>query len=265
MDARKKAVQDFWDEASCGETLYLHGENYAEQARQRYELEPYIEEFADFAAANNKRVLEVGVGLGADHQKFAESGAELWGVDLTPRAIEHVQRRFRALGLHSHLAVGDAEKLAFRAEAFDLVYSWGVLHHSPDTPAAIDEVWRVLDRGGAAKIMVYHTHSLIGYMLWVRYALLRLRPWTTLTEIYSKYLESPGTKAYTVQEAAQMFSRFSVVDIRVHLTHGDLLESASGQRHGGFLLNIARKIWPRTLLKKWAHGYGLFMTIDAIK
>ena len=89
MDA-KRVVRDFWDQASCGEALYLDDlsrEAYLAQARKRYALEPYIERFADFGSAKGKRVLEVGVGLGADHQRFAAAGAELSGIDLTPRAI----------------------------------------------------------------------------------------------------------------------------------------------------------------------------------
>ena len=138
-------------------------------------------------------------------------------------------------------------------------------HHSPDTPKALFEVWRVLRPGGIAKIMIYHKWSLVGYMLWLRYALMRFRPWTSLANIYSKYLESPGTKAYTVREAREMFSAFKSVDVRIVLTHGDLLESAAGQRHGGILLSVARLIWPRNLLRKWAKGHGLFILIQAIK
>ena len=80
-----------------------------------------------------------------------------------------------------------------------------------------------------------------------------------------RYLESPGTKAYTVREAREMFSRFKSADVRIVLTHGDLLESAAGQRHKGVLLSAARRIWPRNLLRKWAKGHGLFMMIQAIK
>ena len=267
MDA-KKVVRDFWDQASCGEALYLNDlsrEAYLAQSRKRYALEPYIEQFADFGSAKGKRVLEVGVGLGADHQRFAAAGAELSGVDLTPRAIEHTRRRFLALGLDSKLSVGDAENLGFGDGTFDIVYSWGVLHHSPDTPKALFEVWRVLRPGGIAKIMIYHKWSLVGYMLWLRYALMRFRPRTSMADIYSKYLESPGTKAYTVREAREMFSAFKSVDVRIVLTHGDLLESAAGQRHGGILLSVARSIWPRNLLRKWAKGHGLFILIQAIK
>ena len=95
-----------------------------------------------------------------------------------------------------------------------MVYSWGVLHHSPDTPKAVSEVFRVLKNGGNARIMIYHKWSMVGYMLWVRYALLRLRPWITLREIYARYLESPGTKAYSLAEARQLFSEFRDVTIK---------------------------------------------------
>src|SRR6185437_938934 len=106
--------------------------------------------------------------------------------------------------------------------------------------------------GGVAKVMIYHKWSLVGYMLWVRYALLRLQPWMTLTQVYARYLESPGTKAYSVTEARQLFAAFSSVQIRTWLTHGDLLESAAGQRHGGALLSLARTIWPQRLLRRYA-------------
>jgi ubiquinone/menaquinone biosynthesis C-methylase UbiE len=266
--ADKKAVEEFWDRASCGEELYLANqerEGYGEQARRRYELEPLIEEFADFPAAVGLRLLEIGVGLGADHQRFAQAGARLTGIDLTERAVEHTRRRLALFGLESTLSIGDAESLNFPSDEFDWVYSWGVLHHSPDTPRAVAEVYRVLRPGGVARVMIYHKWSLVGYMLWARYALLRLRPWTTLAQVYARYLESPGTKAYSVVEARRMFAAFSSVEIRTCLTHGDLLESAAGQRHGGTLLAAARAVWPRRLLRRYATSHGLFMLIRAVK
>ena len=154
MNPEKQQVRDFWNQASCGEALYLSDVDkagYAAQAKARYELEPYILDFARFGDARGLRVLEIGVGLGADHQQFAEAGADLWGIDLTERAIEHTRQRLAVFGLTSHLAVGDAENLDFPEESFDRVYSWGVLHHSPDTPKAIAEVGRVLKRGGGGK------------------------------------------------------------------------------------------------------------------
>jgi SAM-dependent methyltransferase len=268
MKYDKKAVEEFWENASCGEELYLRSrqrDGYAEHARRRYELEPIIEEFAQFQSTSGKRVLEIGVGLGADHQRFAQAGAILSGIDLTARAVAHTRDRLNLFGLASSLRAGDAENLEFSPDTFDCVYSWGVLHHSPDTPKAISEVHRVLRPGGVARLMIYHKWSLVGYMLWIRYALLRLRPWMKLSEIYSRYLESPGTKAYSIGEAKQLFAAFGEVKIRTCLTHGDLLESAAGQRHVGLLLSVARKAWPRRLLRKYAGSHGLFMLICATK
>lgn len=150
-ESDKQKVHDFWNNAACGENLYLQSidrSGYESQAAERYRLEPQILPFAEFDSTSGKKVLEIGVGLGADHQHFAASGAKLYGIDLTERAVEHTRRRIELFELTSHLAVGDAENLGFSDETFDVVYSWGVLHHSPDTAKAIEEVYRVLKRGG---------------------------------------------------------------------------------------------------------------------
>ena len=268
IHADKKAVQDFWERASCGEELYLLDagrQGYIDQARRRYELEPYIEQFAAFGSAKGQSVLEIGVGLGADHQKFAEAGAVLCGIDLTERAVAHARRRLELFGLVSVLRQGDAEHLSFEDASFDVVYSWGVIHHSPNTLRAVTEIFRVLKPGGTAKVMIYHKWSLVGYMLWGRYALLRLRPWITLADVYARYLESPGTKAYSVADARRLFASFSAVKIGTVLTHGDLLESVAGQRHRGAFLSIASRIWPRALLRRFGARHGLFMLITATK
>lgn len=268
MTTHKKEVFDFWNKASCGEDLYLHNtqaQGYAEQARMRYQLEPYIFDFAKFPESKGKRVLEIGVGLGADHQQFAQAGAELFGVDLTTRAVEHTQQRLKCFGLHSTIAIGDAENLSFANDTFDIVYSWGVLHHTPNTPKAIAEVWRVLKQGAVAKIMIYSKWSVVGAMLWTRYALLQGKPWMSLTEIYDRYLESPGTKAYTISQAKQLMGSFENVRISTVLTHGDFLSSQDGQRHAGPLLRIARAIWPRWLIQTLFPTAGLFMLIEGSK
>ncbi|MEO8077568.1 MAG: class I SAM-dependent methyltransferase [Acidobacteriota bacterium] len=268
MNEATRNVHDFWNDASCGEELYLAEPNrdgYTAQMRKRYDLEPYLEPFARPEQASGLDVLEIGVGLGADHQLFAQAGAHLSGIDLTQRAVDHARRRLALFGLGSDLRVADAQSLPFGSDSFDIVYSWGVLHHAPDTPRAIEETWRVLRPGGHARVMIYHKRSLVGYMLWLRYALLAGRAGRSLSDIYGDHLESPGTKAYTIPEARQMFSRFSDVRISTVLTHGDLLESDAGQRHRGWLLSTAKRLWPRRLLRLLFSGHGLFMLIDATK
>lgn len=267
-ESQKEAVRAFWDEASCGEHLYLPdatAEGFRQQARERYRLEPFIEPFARFESAKGLRVLEIGVGLGADHQRFAEAGARLTGIDLTPRAIQFTRDRFAAMGLVSDLRQGDAENIDFPDGTFDIVYSWGVIHHSPDTARAAREIFRVLKPGGVARVMIYHTYSLVGLMLWLRYALAAGRPFTPLKALYAKYLESPGTKAYTEAEAREIFRDFTNVRIETVLTHGDLLSSNAGQRHPGRAIEIAKVVWPRWLFRRVCPKNGLFMLIDATK
>ena len=192
-------MRDFWNEAACGENLLLPSLDVAgfkAQAAQRYRLEPYIVSFADFAGSSGRDVLEIGLGLGADHECFARAGANLHGIDLSARAVDITRRRFEMQGLVSDLSEGDAEKLPYDDASFDVVYSWGVIHHSPNTAQAAREIIRVLRPGGSFRVMVYHTWSLVGLMLWLRYGLGRGKPFMSPAHIYATYLESPGTKAY---------------------------------------------------------------------
>ena len=113
--------------------------------------------------------------------------------------------------------------------------------------------------------MLYHKESIVGFMLWLRYGLLAGKPRRHLDEIFANHLESPGTKAFTLDEAGALFRGFNSVTVRTVLTHGDLLESEAGQRHGGWLLSTARAIWPRRLIRMLLPGRGLFMLIETTK
>ncbi len=265
----KEKVHGFWNDASCGEDLFLKGANkksqFLNQQKRRYELEPYILDFAQFQNFKGKKVLEIGVGLGSDHQQFAENQCILHGCDLTERAIFYTKERLSLFNLSSELRVADAENLPYPDENFDMIYSWGVIHHSPDTPKAIEEIFRTLKPGGEAKIMIYHKYSMVGFMLWIRYALLVGKPFIGLNFIYSNYLESPGTKAYSIDESKKMFRSFSSVNIQIKYSHGDLLSKESGQRHRGKLLSIARFLYPSKLINTLFPKLGLFMLISVVK
>ena len=265
----KEQVRDFWDEKSCGE-VYADGIDeaaaLAAQAQTRYQLEPYIADFARFAEGRDQDVLEIGVGMGADHCEWAKAQPRsLTGIDLTPRAIDFTRKRLAYHGYYSNLQTSDAERLIFSDNSFDLVYSWGVLHHTPDTKAAISEVHRVLRPGGKARIMIYHKYSFVGDLLWLRYGLMRGQPGRTLKDIYAQHLESPGTQAFSLAEAHAMLTQFRSVNLRSQLSFGDLLEGAVGQQHQGALLTIAKRVWPRTLIKTLFPQHGLMLLIDAVK
>lgn len=120
-----------------------------ELVREHREREqPWMEETFRWERFRGARVLEIGVGLGTDHRSLARGGAILSGIDLTPRCIELTARRFEQEGLQSDLQVMDAENMSFPDDSFDVVYSFGVLHHTSSTERAFKEVRRVLRPGG---------------------------------------------------------------------------------------------------------------------
>jgi len=116
--------------------------------------------FVDFHSLRGKRVLEVGCGSGFAVQLFAEAGAEIVARDLTEWAVETTLARLAAFGLTGDVAQGDGESLDLEDESFDLVFSWGVIHHSTDMDRALGELVRVLRPSGRLVVMVYHRRSL---------------------------------------------------------------------------------------------------------
>src|SRR5213083_253852 len=159
----KERVRAFWQAHPCG-TKFSDAEIgtrefFARIEAHRYAKEWHIPEAADFAGARGLRAVEIGCGLGTDGVRFAKAGADYTGVDLTDAAIELARKRFELLGLRGELRVSDAENLDFDDESFDLVYSHGVLHHTPDIDAAVREIHRVLKPGGRAMVMLYHRGS----------------------------------------------------------------------------------------------------------
>jgi SAM-dependent methyltransferase len=151
-------------------------------------------------------VLEIGVGAATDFLNFARSGAILTGVDLTPAAVDHARRRLALEGLEAELEVASGEDLPFADGSFDLVYSWGVIHHAAHPHRIVREVRRLLAPGGEARVMLYGRQSWAAYKLWLRHALLVGRPRRTLSEVIGRHLESPGTRAYTRREIELLFA-----------------------------------------------------------
>jgi SAM-dependent methyltransferase len=159
----KERVRAFWQEHPCG-TKFSDAEmgtrEFFERVEEhRYTKESHILTAADFAGARGLKVLEIGCGLGTDGAQFAKAGADYTGIDLTEASIELARKRFELSGLKGEFRVGDAENLDFADESFDLVYSHGVLHHTPDIESALREIRRVLKSGGQARVMLYHRGS----------------------------------------------------------------------------------------------------------
>lgn len=159
----KERVRAFWQANPCG-TKFTDAEMgtrqfYERVEEHRYQKEWHIPEAADFKSASGLRVLEIGCGLGTDGAQFAKAGADYTGVDLTEAAVDLARKRFELFDLPGKFRTADAENLDFADETFDLVYSHGVLHHTPDTARSVREVHRVLRPKGRAVVMLYHRDS----------------------------------------------------------------------------------------------------------
>lgn len=201
--------------------------------RHRYlEYAAWMPRLMEFERFRGARLLEVGCGMGTDLLQFARGGARCVGVDITPRSVEITRHRFRLYGAEGAFMISDGERLPFRGESFDVVYSNGVLHHTPDTSGAIREVHRVLRPGGTAKVMLYHRNSL---HYWVEIILRRgilgaefLRgrsPEAIMSRVieFSDHDARPLVKVYTRKQTRDLFGCFREVAIEVEqLTRAEL-------------------------------------------
>ena len=288
----KDRVRAFWQEHPCG-TKFADAEPgsrrfYELVEAHRYEKEWHIPTAADFANSNNLRVLEIGCGLGTDGAQFAKAGANYTGIDLTQAAVELAKRRFELFQLPGTFRIADAERLDFPNNSFDLVYSHGVLHHTPDTAGAIREIHRVLRPGGRAVVMLYHRNS---YNYRVNISILRrtgvhLLRWNAglnlvhlLTrepkeslleharqlQVKPDYLNSeeflsrntdgagnPLARVYSRSEARELFKDFARVELRTYFLNKRWLP-------------IVGPLLPRALESQMASRWGWHLWIYATK
>lgn len=252
----KDEVRRFWDKTPCGTRGVTLSEGtpeyFQEIERDRDAKEPFIARFARFGEQRGKRVLEVGFGAGTDFIRFARAGAVLSGVDLTEHGTRLVASRLALEGLSADIRVADAENLPFEDGTFDVVYSWGVIHHTEDTPRAAQEIYRVLRPGGRVCVMVYHRHSLVALQCWIINALLRGRPWRSLTEVIAGHIESTGTKAYTLAEARGLFPNLKDMRVTPVVTPYDVRITRS-------------RFLPRWFQDMLPDRLGWFLVIEGVK
>lgn len=249
----KDQVKDHWEAETCG---VRHSEadvrRFADIEQARYQLVPWLRDFVDFNQCSGKELLEVGVGAGTDFCQWVRGGAIATGIDLTEAAIKATRDNLRSRGLSAKdLRVADAEQLPFDDGLFDVVYSWGVIHHSPDTQRALNEIARVLKPGGRVIAMIYHTPSISDLILWVRHGLFRGRPFRSFKDIVFHELESPGTKAYTRREAHCLIADAGLRDpnIQTHVGQSDTLEMKLSSKYDKWIYKALQAIYPSWLFK----------------
>ncbi|UJB69469.1 class I SAM-dependent methyltransferase [Acaryochloris sp. 'Moss Beach'] len=264
----KHETQGHWSEDPCGSNYsdkdVFSKSYFNEIERHRYSTHPWLKKDIDSLDLESKKVLEIGYGMGTDHLSMARKGGVMYGIDLTPKNYEATSLRLEINNLESKLLTGDAEILPYEDGEFDFVYSFGVIHHSPNTSTIISEIFRVLKPGGKCYITVYHKNSVFFWWTTYFYKFLICRGYETrsLQEQLS-LIEYPNdnenivVKLYSRKEFESLFADFSSTFSYVrHLLPIDI----------AFLSGFWRNpTLPKKILNFLGNWFGWYVVVQAEK
>jgi len=227
-DDYKDETQRQWDNDPCG-SHYVAGasrhtlEWFTKIEEHRYgEYGPWMPELMEFAQHGGQDVLEIGGGMGTDLAQFARHGARVTDVDLSSGHLQIAQENFALRGLTGRFVHQDAETLPFADGSFDLVYSNGVLHHTPNTAEVIGEIFRVLRPGGKVIAMVYAENSLIFWrnIAWAHGVVDTMLERYSIGEVMSRTVEfseigsRPLVKVYSAKRLRGLFRQFDGISVQ---------------------------------------------------
>lgn len=165
MNATIDDVKTYWNNRPCNirhSQAELGTKQYFDEVEERkYFVEPHIPEFAEFDKWDGKKVLEIGCGLGTDAVNFARSGADYTGIELSSESLDIAKQRFNIFGLEGRFYCLDAEDLLskFKGEQFDLIYSFGVIHHTVNPDEIVSQVKHLMHKESEFRLMMYAKDS----------------------------------------------------------------------------------------------------------
>jgi len=198
----------------------LASKKATEVDKHRYKYDAYIPSLIDSFTEKDKLILEIGCGMGTDSRYIAKKQARIVSLDLSFDNVSFALKGMHLLSLRGRGVCADAERLPFQDSSFDAVYSFGVLHHTPDTKKAIDEAYRVLRPKGRCLLMLYHK----GYAY---YLLLLLHGYKRVLGIYnqdrltSRYDSTPLSRMYSKSQIQELFKDFKNIKISI-TTYGGI-------------------------------------------
>jgi 2-polyprenyl-3-methyl-5-hydroxy-6-metoxy-1,4-benzoquinol methylase len=222
-DVPIERVREFWDRRPCNirhSNKPVGTREYFDEVEQRkYFVEPHIPGFADFPRWAGRRVLEIGCGIGTDTVNFARAGAHVTVVELSDASAEIARTRLQVYGLSDRVTihVGNAEALPdiLPRQTFDLVYSFGVIHHSPHPRRIVEHVRGYMTPQSELRVMVYSRAS---YKL---FAIMReegVWDMARIDELIARQSEAqtgcPVTYTYLFEEARELLEGFTISDMR---------------------------------------------------
>ena len=225
-------VRQFWDAHPCNIRHSPHPvgtrEFFDDVERRKYFVEPHIPGFAEFARWRGKRVLEIGCGIGTTTISFARAGASVTAIDLSPESAALTAQRARVYGVEDRVRVhvGDAEQLStvVPVDRYDLVYSFGVIHHSPHPERIVQEARRYMDAESELRLMVYSRVSF--KLFWI---MLNEGAWdmSRIDELIARNSEAqtgcPVTYTYTPESVRRLLKNYRVLDVsKAHIFTWDV-------------------------------------------
>ncbi|MBV9087044.1 MAG: class I SAM-dependent methyltransferase [Acidobacteriaceae bacterium] len=221
-------VREYWDRRPCNirhSPLPVGTREYFDQVEARkYFVEPHIPRFAQFERWRGKKVLEIGCGLGTDTVNFARAGAQVTAVDLSPASLELARKRVGLYGFEDRVRFycGSAEELSLvvPVDRYDLVYSFGVIHHTPHPERVIDQLRQYTAPGSTVKIMVYHRYS--WKVFWILMSYGKGKFWK-LDQLVAENSEAqtgcPVTYTYSRRQARELLESRGFHPIEMKVEH----------------------------------------------
>tara|TARA_A100001011_G_C14263893_1_gene823780 strand:- start:965 stop:1813 length:849 start_codon:yes stop_codon:yes gene_type:complete len=270
-----KSIKNYWINNPCEEWFFGPGINckkpnqinldeFNRNSFLRYSNEPEILKFTNFNLLQGLNVLEVGYGLGSDAVLLAKSSKNYFGTDLSEVSYEVTSRRLKLYDLkNTNLKVGSSTNLDYEDRFFDFVYSWGVIHHSGNIKKSLEEIYRVLKKGGRSKIMVYNKDSLIVFIYWLYYSIKEFNFKRTRAQIISENIESPGTLILSKRELKELVNSvgFKVINLKLYRDFFYIL-----RKYPRFIRPLIRVIAKfLSLLLGGEEKIGYFMCAEIIK
>ena len=204
-------VRTYWDDRPCNvkhsEKEIGTQEYFDEVERKRYTAEPHIPSFAGFSNTKGKKVLEVGCGMATEGINYARAGATYTGTDLSIESLDLAKKRFKVYNNKGNFYLGNSEELSsfVPVETYDLIYSFGVIHHSPHPEKIISEIKKYMNKDSTLKIMLYATNSWKNYMIEAGY-----------DQPEAQY-GCPIANTYTKDEVRKLLDGFDVTIEQYHI------------------------------------------------
>lgn len=221
MSQKIKEIRDFWNNRPCNirhsNKEFCSKEYFDEVEKRKYKVEPHIPVFADFEKWRGKKVLEIGCGIGTDSINFARSGADLTCVELSDKSLEICKKRFDVFGLKAKFFSGNSEVLSefLPQEKFDLIYSFGVIHHTTNPENVFSEIKKYMHENTECRIMLYSRYSWKTFDFFLKHGYkFNFNIKKTIQYFAEAQLDCPVAYTYTNKELKELLKDFEIVSIK---------------------------------------------------